>query len=51
VGSKPQALNPPISIKYYIRLNLIYEKRPKVCAIFSDKEVEGKITVGKGGGG
>ena len=37
-------------IKYYERLNLLPKKSPKVAAVSPDKEVEGKITVGKGGG-
>jgi hypothetical protein len=37
-------------IKYCKSLNPWPQKSPKVPAVFSDKEVEGKITVGKGGG-
>ena len=39
-----------VIIKYYSILNISQEKSAKVPAILSDKEVESKITVGKGGG-
>ena len=37
-------------INYYKKLNNNKEKSPKVCGFFSDKGLEGKITVTKGGG-
>jgi len=47
----PEPLTPiPFFIKYYRKLNQNKEKSPKVCRVFPDKELEGKITVTKGGG-
>ena len=39
-----------VIIKYYSGLNFLKEKSAKVQSIKTDKKVEGKITVEKGGG-